>query len=78
MSHSRRTSYAAVAALAAAGGLLLGAAPAAAHGGSVSPPSEQQDCRNLALNDKGEGENAQDGTNRAGEDSAAVDGGHCG
>ncbi|GAA5112560.1 hypothetical protein [Haloechinothrix salitolerans] len=77
MSHTRRKSYAAVAALAAAGGLLFGASPAAAHGGSVTPPSEQQDCRNLALHDKGEGENAQEGTNTAGENGAAVEGGHC-
>ncbi len=77
MSHSRRKSYAAVAAL-AAGGLLLGAVPAMAHGGSVSPPSEQQDCRNLELNEKGEGGNAEHGTSTAGENGSAADWSHCG
>lgn len=75
---TRRASPFIAAASLAAASFVFGAPAAAAHGGSVSPPSEQQECRNLALYDKGEGSHGKKGTNTAGEHDSAVNWGHCG
>lgn len=76
MDRTRGKRLGVVAALTAAV-LGLAAAPAAAHGGSVAAPAEQQDCRDLALHDKGEAGHAQGGTATAGDADSAVEWGHC-
>lgn len=65
-----------VAALMAA---ILGVAvmPAAAHGGSVAPPTDEQQCRDLALYDKGQAGHAEGGSATAGDAGSAVTWGHC-
>lgn len=55
----------------------LAASPALAHGGSVSPPADEQPCRNLNLNERGAAAHAQDGLSAAGEHAAAVAWAHC-
>lgn len=76
MYHTTRTRLSGVAALIAVV-LAFAAAPAAAHGGSVAPPTEQQDCRNLALYDNGEGGHAKGGMVTAGDANSTVEWGHC-
>lgn len=43
----------------------------------MAPPTEQRDCRNLALYDKGEAGHAEGGTATAGEADSAVEWGRC-
>lgn len=57
--------------------LAMGAMPAFAHGGSVDPPSDQQECRNMDLNEKGEASNAEGGLSTAGDSGSAAKWDHC-
>lgn len=66
-----------MATIVAAGSLGIGMGPVLAHGGAVTPRGGEQECRNLVLQEKGEGMNAIDGLTSASEAGGAVLPGHC-